>query len=102
MPKKKEQTAEKVLKLAKDIIVAKSDSFRDKLIKAVSQDTKNLVLDFSKVVTIDSIGLGIIINAYNTLKKGGSTLTLINVSDELYSFFTVLRLDQAFEIRSRQ
>jgi len=102
MAKKKEQTAEKVLKLAKDIIAAKSDSFRDKLIKAISQDTKNLVLDFSKVAIIDSIGLGIIINAYNTLKKRDSTLTLINVSDELYSLFAALRLDQAFEIRSSQ
>jgi anti-anti-sigma factor len=101
MGNQKTQEEENLVRLAEDIVASRTKEIRDEIVEAVDRDNGNLVLDFSKVVNIDSIGLGIIIAACNTLKKEQRILTLINVSDDLCSFFSALRLDQVFEIRSK-
>ncbi len=101
MGNQKTQEEENLVRLTEDIVASRTKEIRDEIVEAVDRDNGNLVLDFSKVVNIDSIGLGIIIAACNTLKKEQRILTLINVSDDLCSFFSALRLDQVFEIRSK-
>ncbi len=101
MASQKAQAKENIVELAEDVIASKAEEISAKIVQAVAKDTGNLVLDFSDVDNIDAIGLGIIVAACNTLKKKDGMLTLINVSDELCGFFNALRLDQAFEVRSK-
>ncbi len=49
----------KVIKPGKAITAAKADDIRNKLLKIPEQNIKELVLDFAKVDTVDSVGLGL-------------------------------------------
>ena len=50
-------TAKKTIKQGKEINGSKVDSFRKKFLKKIEQGVKELVMDFSGVKTIDSMGL---------------------------------------------
>ena len=90
----------KTIKPGKEIIASKADSFRKKLLKIISQDIKELVMDFSGVKTVDSMGLGVIIAANNALEKAGGKLSLINVPKEFYALCRAMRLDGYFEVKT--
>ncbi len=90
----------KVIKPGKEITTAKADDLRDKLLKIPEQKIEELVLDFAKVVTVDSVGLGLILAAYNTMKNSGGNLEMINVSEEISGLFHATGLNRHLEIKS--
>ncbi len=92
-------TEKKVVKPGKSITAAKANEIKKKLIKASEQNIKLLVLDLAKVGTMDTIGLGTILAAHNTMKNLDGNLELINVSNEFCAFFETTRLDQHFNIQ---
>ncbi len=94
------ETNKKVVKPGKSITAAKANEIKKKLTKVPEQKIKNLVLDFSKVEAIDTIGLGIILAAHNTMKSIEGNLELINVSEEFSALFKTMRLDQHFNIQT--
>ncbi len=97
-PEKEKGT--KVLTPGKHLTATKTENFRKRLIKAVAQSEGGVILDFTRVEAVDSAGLGLIIAAHNTLANYGRTLTLTNVSKEIYGLFLATRLDQQFEVIS--
>ena len=98
MTKPEKKTEKKLLRPGRDLIATKTESFRKRLIKAVELAKREVVLDFAKVEKVDSVGLGLIIAAHNTLKGRGGKLTLINVSKEMQGLFLATRLDRQFEV----
>lgn len=52
----------KKIKPGKEIIASKAESFRKKLLKIIEQGIKEIIMDFSRVKTIESMGLGVIID----------------------------------------
>ncbi len=90
----------KVIKPGKAIIAAKADDLRNKLLKIPEQNIKKLVLDFAKVDTVDSVGLGLIAATCNTMKNSEGNLELINVSEEMYGLFHAIGFNQHFEIQN--
>lgn len=94
------ETKKKVVKPGKSITAAKANDIEKKLIKIAEQKIKNLVLDFSKVEIMDTVGLGIILAAHNTMKNLEGSLELINVSEELSALLETMRLDQHFNIQT--
>jgi len=87
----------KTIKPGKEIIASKVDSFRKKLLKIIEQGIKEIIMDFSGVKTVDSMGLGVIIATNNTFEKAGGKLSLINVPEEFYALCKAMRLDGYFE-----
>ena len=59
---------------------------------------EELTLDLKQVKMIDSVGLGVIIAAHNSLRGIGGKLTVKNVSNDIYRLFKTMRLDQHFEV----
>ena len=100
MTKPKKKAEKKVISPGKDLVAAKTESFRKKLIKVVEQSKGEIILDFAKVEEVDSAGLGLIIAAHNTLKNCGGKLILTNVSKEIHGLFLATRLDKQFEVNS--
>ncbi len=89
----------KIIKRGSDVIVipekniaaSMSDEFRAEL-KALIQETAcDLTLDLVGVKAIDSIGIGIIIAAHNSLKEIGKKLKVINVSEDIYLIFNSMQ-----------
>ena len=92
MAKARKKVEKNIIKLGKNFVVSKADKVRDRLLKLPDQGTKEIVMDFARVKALDAVGLGVIIAAHNTAKNAGGNLTLINVSEELHSFFSAIKL----------
>ncbi len=88
----------KTIKPGKEIIGSKADSFRKKFLKIIEQGVKELVMDFSGIKTIDSIGFGVIIATNHTFENAGGKLWLINVPKEYYTLCKAMRLDGYFKV----
>ncbi|MDK2957363.1 MAG: anti-sigma factor antagonist [Desulfovibrionales bacterium] len=87
-----------VVKPGQDIVAAMVHDFRIELKKLVQQAPQQLVLDLAGVQMIDSMGIGLLISAHNTLTKEGKQLVLINASANILGLFRSMRLDQHFSI----
>jgi len=98
MAKGKKKTTKKTVKLDKDIIASMAVEFRDKLLNLLREGIKDLTLDLNKVEMVDSVGLGVLIAAHNSLRGIGGKLTVKNVSNDIYRLFITMRLDQHFEV----
>jgi len=83
-----------------DIVASVVQPLREELLSLVDESPGTLVMDLQGVGMIDSIGLGVLIATYNSLKKTGGDFKVVNASDDLMGLFRTMRLDRVFEIRS--
>lgn len=81
---------------AGDIVASVTDELRGRLKEIMQAASGPLVLDLSRVELIDSVGIGLLIAAHNTLAKKGGRLTLRNVNPDLASLLRTMRLDKHF------
>ena|ERR1035438_6311553 len=82
-----------------DLVAAKVPELRLQLRALVDgSDVHTIVLDFSNVRMVDSIGIGLLISVHNTLRKAGRELSAIRVSKDIFELFRTLRLHQHFSI----
>lgn len=66
-----------------------------------SQHTNSLVLDMSRVSTIDASGLGLMLELRNQTESRGARFKLMNVSKFVRRVFEITRLDSVFEVIPR-
>ncbi|MBI5967933.1 MAG: STAS domain-containing protein [Deltaproteobacteria bacterium] len=83
----------------KDTVASMVQDFKRELRSLVEEGVRELIIDLAGVGLIDSVGLGVLIATYNSLRKVGGRLILTQVSREIYCLFKTMRLDQHFEIQ---
>jgi anti-anti-sigma factor len=81
-----------------DIIASTAQTIRDDLKALVDRDVTSIEMDMKNVALIDSVGLGLLISACNSLEKKGGRLTVRNVSPDIAELFANMRLDQHFTV----
>ena len=81
-----------------DIVASVVDELKTELKKIIEGNLSKLTIDFSETTMIDSMGIGILIATYNSLKKKSAQMELINVSAEIASLLKSMRLNQYFTI----
>jgi len=59
---------------------------------------KSLVLDFSEVQFISSLGLGMCIDVRNTAEQNNAGTSIVNLTSHLQELFEMMRLDRLFTI----
>ncbi|MBC8202424.1 MAG: STAS domain-containing protein [Planctomycetes bacterium] len=59
---------------------------------------KNLVLDFSEVQFISSLGLGMCIDVRNTAEQCKAGTSIVGLTSHLQELFEMMRLDRLFKI----
>jgi len=94
-----EDRIQEIIKLDKDIVASTATHFRDLLKNKVENGVEDLILDFSVIEMIDSVGLGVIIATHNSLNNSNGKLSVINVSSDIFNLFKTMRLDQHFEVQ---
>jgi anti-sigma B factor antagonist len=47
---------------------------------------------------VDSVGIGVIIATHNSLNKVGGKLKVTNITKDIYTLFTTMRLDRHFTV----
>ncbi|RQD65354.1 MAG: anti-sigma factor antagonist [Desulfonatronovibrio sp. MSAO_Bac4] len=91
-----------VLTLEEDVIAAKSEDIKQKLKETIAGELSFLTLDLDKVEQVDSVGMGVLIATYNSLRKREVGFKLINVGQNIYELFQVMRLNKHFEIELKE
>ncbi len=81
-----------------NIVASMVDDFKNELKGLAEGEYSRLIVDLTGTKMIDSMGIGVLIAAYNSLKKRGAQLELVNVSDEISGLLKSMRLNQYFII----
>ena len=69
-----------------------------KMREIVAEGIRELVVDLADVHMVDSSGIGLLISAYNSLRKVGGRLAVIHASAEILELFQTMRMHQHFSV----
>lgn len=82
-----------------DINSVTASDFKDTVLSNVHDlNSKTVIVDFSRIKQIDSIGCGIIIHLFKKLYSNNILLEITNVSKEIFNLFKAVRLDRMIKI----
>jgi len=81
-----------------EIVAASIPELRSKMRGIVEEGVLDVVVDLSEVHMVDSSGIGLLISAYNSLRKVGGRLAVIHASAELLELFQTMRMHQHFSV----
>ncbi len=87
-----------VVKPGRDIVSSMAQDFKTELKELVDQGIKDLTIDLDGVEMIDSIGMGLLIAAHNSLTKNGGRLRVVNSGEDILRLLRTMRLDKHFEV----
>ncbi|MDK2955985.1 MAG: serine/threonine-protein kinase RsbW [Desulfovibrionales bacterium] len=83
-----------------DILSSEAARFKDDLRELINSGVKHLTIDCRRVEMVDSLGVGLVIAAHNSLLKVGGALRLVNTSAEVYDLLVSMRLNTHIDIQS--
>ena len=86
------------VKLNGDVIASRADELRSELKKLMGEGVSEVTLNMTGVEVVDSIGLGLLISAHNSLAKAGGKLVVSNVSRDIHELLRNMRLDRHFTV----
>lgn len=83
-------------------IMGTSDSLRlrDRLKVLISSGEKNIILDFSKIIRINSPGMGILLSCVTSIRKGGGDFHFVALPERVATYFKITKLDTVLKIYS--
>jgi anti-anti-sigma factor len=87
-----------VVKPGQDIVASIARELREELKGLVAEGVQEMTMDLQGVEMVDSIGIGLLIAAHNSLAKSGGKLKVVNATPDIFKLLKTMRLDQHFEI----
>ncbi len=84
------------------IVAATVPELRAQIRGIVEQGARELVVDLAEVRMVDSSGIGLLLSAFNSLRKVGGHLAVIHASGELLELFHTMRMHQHFSITGQE
>ncbi len=89
-----------IVKPGEDVVASMAVAFKGELLSAVNSSQGTLVIDLDGVSMVDSVGIGVIIAAYNSLSQSNRQLKVINVAQDIYGLFSTMRLNRRFTVEA--
>lgn len=84
-----------------EVTAAEAEAFKTELKSVVNGDAVELAIDLGETRAMDSVGLGLLIAAHNSLRKNGGSLTLVNVSGDILELLRIMRLDKHMHVEAK-
>ncbi len=81
-----------------DIVASVAKDFKQELLSLLRDKPPELIIDMTGVGMVDSVGLGVLIAAFNTIRETGGKLVFMHASSEIQGLFRTMRLDKHFTI----
>lgn len=81
-----------------DIVASSAPEIRSKMRGAVEDGVREIVLDLVNVRMVDSVGIGLLIAAHNSLRKLGGQLAVVHASKDVLDLFRMMRIHQHFSV----
>ncbi len=88
-----------ILKLESNLVASAVDDLRVLVKNTIKEGVKELTIDLSGISVVDSMGIGFLISAHNSLLKIDGKIEVINVAGEIMDLFKSMRLDQHFSLK---
>ncbi|WNF35850.1 STAS domain-containing protein [Bacillaceae bacterium IKA-2] len=83
------------------IDVVNSQNLKQELLNLFNEGINEIVIDFSKIASIDSSGLGKLLLFQKKLKERGGELSIINVTnDYIKNMFQMIHLNKVIKIEN--
>jgi anti-sigma B factor antagonist len=82
----------------KELDVVHSNDFRDQARAAMTADQKNIEVDLSQTMLLDSCGLGMLISLHKTTCNRNGTVRLLNPTPGVRQMLELTRMHRIFEI----
>ncbi|HUI55921.1 MAG TPA: STAS domain-containing protein [Bryobacteraceae bacterium] len=67
----------------------------------VRSGSRDMVVDLSETTMIDSVGLGLLLSAFNSLQEKEGAFSVINASEEILELLRSLRMHQHFPVAGK-
>ncbi|MFO7750278.1 MAG: STAS domain-containing protein [Desulfobacteraceae bacterium] len=87
-----------IVRPGKDVVASMAEDFKNELLTAINTYEGEVVIDLAGVEMVDSVGIGVIIAAHNTLNQAGRSLKVINVVKDVFGLFSTMRLNRRFTV----
>ena len=81
-----------------ELSAANANSFRDQVRGALAERSKNIDVDLSQTIFLDSCGLGALISLHKTACTRNGTVRLLNPTAPVEQILELTRLHRVFEI----
>ncbi|WP_321494500.1 STAS domain-containing protein [uncultured Desulfobacter sp.] len=91
-----------IVKPGEDVVASMAEAFKGELLSAVNSSQGNLVIDLEGVSMVDSVGIGVIIAAHNSLSQANRQLKVVNVAQDILGLFSTMRLNRRFTVEAAQ
>ena len=86
-----------IVELPENLVANNIKEFK-KVVEPHIDTNPMIVLDFSQVGIVDSLGIGTILSILKRVKAHKGDLKLYNVDEDLVDLFRLMRLDRVFDI----
>ena len=87
-----------IIKPGMDVVASIAEEIKTELHAVINESSAEVVIDLEGVEMVDSVGIGVIIAAHNTLNQSDRKLRVINVTKDVYGLFTTMRLNRRFTV----
>lgn len=88
------------VKPGEDVVASMAEGFKSELLSAITSSHNNLTIDLDGVSMVDSVGIGVIIAAHNSLTQSDRHLKVINVAQDIVGLFSTMRLNRRFTVEA--
>jgi anti-sigma B factor antagonist len=85
----------------KELGAANSQSFRDQVRAALTDQQRNIEIDLSQTMFLDSCGLGALISLHKTTCGRNGTVRLLNATPPVRQILDLTRMHRIFDITKR-
>ncbi len=91
-----------IIRPGKDIVASMAEEFKNELLSTINAHSGKLIIDLAGIEMVDSVGIGVIIATHNTLNRKNRELSVINVSKDIFSLFSTMRLNKRFTVQAAE
>jgi len=96
--KEKKQGNVKIVELRGRLDASSSPDVENQLLGFINQGEDRLVLDFSELTYMSSLGLRVLMMAAKNIEKVNGKLALAGLNDHIYEIFKIARFTNIFSI----
>ena len=80
------------------LIGAENETFQNLIQESISNGSKDISIDLSKVEYLSSWGIGLLVHAYSTCKNKNVNFQIENVNENVLTLLNQLKLTELFKI----
>lgn len=88
----------RTIPMPEKITAQETNALREEFKALIASGVRELTLDFTAVRSIDSMGIGLLVAAHNSLAKAQGRLMLTGVGPEIFNLLTLMRIDKHMSV----